>query len=352
MGCGGNATALQDQTSLASHELAETITDPEIGLVTGFTYAFPAGWGDNNNNCGEIADICDDGSPGSTITVAGRAWVVQPFWSNRMRACVSSEPARPSSTISWANPSPITYGTPLSSVQLNASAGVTGTFVYSPVAGAVLPAGPQTLSVQFTPDDPANYTLSSATATLQVNQATPVITWPTPPPIGLGTPLTGAQLNASANVPGTFVYIPPSGTVPPLGVQTLGVQFSPSDTTNYRSTSASVTLQVNLPPSSLTGVSVTASGLAYSRVSQMFIGTVTVRNISATTIAGPLEILFATLPSGVTLVNATGALGGLPYLTWPGAGLAPGQSATVSVQFRNPGNVQINCTPVIYSGSF
>ena len=40
-----------------------------------------------------------------------------------------------------------------------------------------------------------------------------------------------------------------------------------------------------------------------------------------------------------------------PYLTIAAASLAPGQSATVSVQFENPLFATINFTPVIYSGS-
>ena len=92
-GCGGNATPLQDTTSLHSHELVEAVTDADIGLVTGNNYAFPAAWGDNNNMCGEIADICADGSPGDIITVAGRSWTVQPEWSNLQNKCTSTGPA-------------------------------------------------------------------------------------------------------------------------------------------------------------------------------------------------------------------------------------------------------------------
>jgi hypothetical protein len=57
------------------------------------------------------------------------------------------------------------------------------------------------------------------------------------------------------------------------------------------------------------------------------------------------------MPASVTLVNATSNLSGTPYLTVPAAaGLAPGQSTTFSVQFKNPSNVTLNVTPVIYSG--
>jgi hypothetical protein len=61
-------------------------------------------------------------------------------------------------TITWANPAAITYGTALSGTQLNATASVPGSFVYSPAAGVVLDAGNgQTLSVTFTPTDGSNY---------------------------------------------------------------------------------------------------------------------------------------------------------------------------------------------------
>ena len=105
-------------------------------------------------------------------------------------------------------------------------------------------------------------------------------------------------------------------------------------------------------PVSPSQVATTASGLAYSRVSQTFNGTVTLTNISSSAISGPLQIVFTGMPANVTLVNATSNLSGTPYLTVPAvASLAPGQSATVSVQFKNPSNATINFTPAIYSGS-
>ncbi len=55
--------------------------------------------------------------------------------------------------ISWVPPAPIPYGTALSGTQLNATASVPGTFVYTPAAGTVLTAGTQALAVTFTPTD-------------------------------------------------------------------------------------------------------------------------------------------------------------------------------------------------------
>ena len=111
-----------------------------------------------------------------------------------------------------------------------------------------------------------------------------------------------------------------------------------------------------LPLSTLLGgsqIAVTSSGLAYSRVSQTFNGTVTITNISNSTIVGPFQIVLYSLTAGATLMNATGAFGEWSYVTVPAAGsLAPGQSASVTVEFKNPSNATINFTPVTYSGSF
>ncbi|MBX2966255.1 MAG: gliding motility-associated C-terminal domain-containing protein [Cyclobacteriaceae bacterium] len=139
-------------------------------------------------------------------------------------------------TITWTNPAAITYGTPLSSTQLNATASVPGSFVYNPAAGTILNAGAnQTLSVNFTPTNTNNYnTVIGRTVQITVNKANPVVTWNTPAPITFGTPLSATQLNASANVAGTFVYTPATGTILNAGAnQTLSVNFTPSNTTNY-----------------------------------------------------------------------------------------------------------------------
>ncbi|MBV9494714.1 MAG: carboxypeptidase regulatory-like domain-containing protein [Acidobacteria bacterium] len=152
--------------------------------------------------------------------------------------------AKGTPVITWHPASPITYGTPLGAAQLNATANVPGTFTYVPPPGTILSAGTYTLNASFTPSDTTNYNNASATATLVVNKATPVITW-NPAPITYGTALGSSQLNATANTPGTFTYTPPAGTVLNAGNQTLSVSFVPNDTANYVSTSTTRTLVVN-----------------------------------------------------------------------------------------------------------
>jgi hypothetical protein len=154
--------------------------------------------------------------------------------------------------LTWANPAAISYGTPLSSAQLDAAASVPGSFAYLPAAGTVLAAGTQTLSVTFTPADTTDYTTAATTVQLQVNKATPAITWATPAAIPFGTPLSSSQLDATAAVPGTFVYSPAGGTVLSIGSHTLSVTFTPADTADYTTATATVKLTVNKPAPILT----------------------------------------------------------------------------------------------------
>ena len=61
---------------------------------------------------------------------------------------------------------------------LTPRASVLGSFVYTPTAGTVLPAGVNTLSVTFTPNNTAVYATATATVQLTVNPASQTITFP------------------------------------------------------------------------------------------------------------------------------------------------------------------------------
>ncbi|BDX36764.1 hypothetical protein CYCD_01190 [Tenuifilaceae bacterium CYCD] len=146
----------------------------------------------------------------------------------------------------WENPEDIVYGTTLSETQLNATSSIDGIFTYTPVAGALLSAGSsQSLSVEFTPTDIVNYEIVSKTVQINVNKAVPIITWNNPEDIVYGTALSEAQLNATADVPGTFSYNTNAGTILNVGVnQELEVIFTPNDILNYSSASAIVLINV------------------------------------------------------------------------------------------------------------
>ena len=252
--------------------------------------------------------------------------------------------------ITWATPAPITYGTPLSSTQLDATANVPGSFVYTPAAGTELASGSHILSVTFTPTNTAEYntatdsvtltvnnppvsvTVTPATATLYAGQTqqftssvsnndgsrcgkdrvtwtispsvgtisstglytapvtiskqqtvtvtatsqanptksasatitlmpktTPVITWATPAAIKYGAALSATQLDATASVPGTFVYTPAAGTVLSAGSHTLSVTFTPTNTVDYNTATDSVSLTVSQAALTITASSPTVS---------------------------------------------------------------------------------------------
>ncbi len=84
---------------------------------------------------------------------------------------------RATPAIIWAAPAAITYGTALSAAQLKAASTVAGTFTYAPAGGTILDAGAQTLEVNFTPSDPANYTTASASVSLEVAKAAATLTF-------------------------------------------------------------------------------------------------------------------------------------------------------------------------------
>jgi len=87
---------------------------------------------------------------------------------------------------------------------------------------------------------------SDATAALSIAQVTPAIQWGNPSDITVGVALGPTQLNATANVPGTFTYLPPAGTVLPVGTaQRLSATFVPTDSIDYNSASASALINVN-----------------------------------------------------------------------------------------------------------
>jgi alpha-tubulin suppressor-like RCC1 family protein len=87
---------------------------------------------------------------------------------------------------------------------------------------------------------------NSTVATLTVNKATPTITVaPTATPIVYGQTLAFSTLSGgSASVPGTFAFTTPS-TAPNAGTVIQDVTFTPSDTANYNTATASVSVTVN-----------------------------------------------------------------------------------------------------------
>jgi hypothetical protein len=155
---------------------------------------------------------------------------------------------------------------------------------YSPVLVTMLKDfGSCTFTASWGAD--ANYNPATSTQSTTAAKATPVITWATPAAITYGTPLGAAQLNATANVLGTFSYTPKSGSIENVGTDTLNVTFTPTSA-NYKSATATVALQVTqaatattiTSPSStatLNSVGIATAVLAYNVTSYKPTGAVT-----------------------------------------------------------------------------
>lgn len=165
-------------------------------------------------------------------------------------------PIQPTVTLS-SSQNPSTYGSPVTfTAQFNYP--LKGTVHFSslhedlgaiPINGTAvsitsssLRAGTEYITVNWGGDD----TYGPAYVDLQqvINKATPVITWPTPTPITYGTTLSGNQLNASLNVPGSCSYGQFTGQLLAAGSYSLSVSCAPSDSNDYYSVGASVPLSV------------------------------------------------------------------------------------------------------------
>ena len=77
--------------------------------------------------------------------------------------------------ITWATPAPISYGTKISSTQLDASSPVPGKFSYTVALGSLLNVGSYEITAYFTPNNSTDYESAAATVTLTVNKAEPTI---------------------------------------------------------------------------------------------------------------------------------------------------------------------------------
>ena len=112
--------------------------------------------------------------------------------------------------VTWTSPSAITYGTALSTTQLDAtSGGVAGTFAYTPAVLAIPGAGLQTLSVTFTPTDTTDYNTAIQTTTLTVNKAvttTTIATSVNPSVAGQSVTFTATVTSPMTDASGTVTF--------------------------------------------------------------------------------------------------------------------------------------------------
>ena len=187
--------------------------------------------------------------------------------------------------LAWTTPGPITYGTPLGSAQLDATAGVPGNFVYTPASG-VLAVGMQTLSVTFTPQDTGTY--AAATATVQITVLPATLT---------GTPNSATRPYGQANPAFTVTY---SGFV---NGDTASV-LTGSPTFSNTATPASA---VGTYPITVTQGTLAATNYAFSFASGV---NLTVTPATTTVNWGPLAPVTIGTALGSAQLNATATIAG------------------------------------------
>jgi hypothetical protein len=137
-----------------------------------------------------------------------------------------------------------------------------------------------------------------------------------------------------------------------LGTDLVGNAESPK-------TVAEATTQIVNAPVCASNVSaqvqVTRSGFGYNFATQRFVQTVTLKNISGSTVNAPISVVLDGLSSNATLFNPTGTTAcatpaGSPFINWLSS-LAPGASASIVLQFTNPTKAGITYATRVLSGS-
>ncbi len=180
-------------------------------------------------------------------------------------------------------------------------------------------------------------------------------------PSGAGTvtpnPTNSAGMTAGHYVPGTVVTLT-ANPVAPYGFSSwsgspdLSSTSANPTTITMNSATESVTANFTVQYTNVTS-SVTPSytGFTYNRFSKQGTEIVTIKNTSAQTISGPIQLVLSGLAAGVTPVNNTGTFNGSPYWTVTAGSLTPGASAQVSVTLAYATGSNTSATTTVYSGN-
>ena len=90
----------------------------------------------------------------------------------------------------------------------------------------------------FTPTDSTDYSSSTDTVSVTVSQAVPNVTWPTASTITYGQTLADSKLSGGTG-DGSFTWTTPT-TAPGAGSPSESVTFTPTDSTDYSSSTDTV----------------------------------------------------------------------------------------------------------------
>ncbi len=205
-------------------------------------------------------------------------------------------------TLTAPTASAITYGQTLASSTLTGGTAMNGTVTvggsFAWTDSTIAPnAGTPSYSVTFTPTDGSNYNTNTIQVTVTVNKATPTITMPpTASSLTYGQTLSASTLTGgTASVGGAFAWTNGS-TIPPAGTASYSVTFTPTDTTDYATTTVNVSVTVGKATPVVT-TPPTASSITYG------------------------QTLASSMLSGGTVMNGSVVVAG--KFTWTDSTIAP-----------------------------
>ena len=225
------------------------------------------------------------------------------------------------STITWPTPTAITYGTALTSIQLNATSSLGGTFSYTPATGTVLSAGQHQLSVTFTPTDTTHQS-STSSVLLNVGQAPLSISANNVSRVyGTANPVLSGTLGSAVNGDTfTETFSTSATALSPAGTYAIVPSVSGTNLADYSVAATNGTLTISPAPTTTT----------FTLSNQNLVLTADVTSMSGGTPAGSV-----TFYAGQTQLGSTTLSGGTASLTLTSF---PSGDASLSAKYAGDGN--------------
>ena len=279
---GKNGCNLTGSTTLKVKAVSSDATKVTASLVDPTNTSLPK---DTFTSCGDsikvkVAALAPTGTTPVTISleeVSNNTGATFTYDSAKFNVTVNS--AKQNQTISFDSGTPTskTFGDADFNVSATATSGLTvsyaakaGSSCTVSSAGLVHLTGAGTCTVVASQAGNTSYNAApNKEAAITVGKATPTITWSNPAAITYPTALSGTQLNATAqgvgggSLAGSFQYDPASGTVLNAGTHQLDTTFTPTNTTDYNSADANVSLLVNQASQSIDFTSTAPANAIY-----------------------------------------------------------------------------------------
>ena len=269
-----NTTTTLSSSANPSNYLGSVTFTATVSPVSGS--AVPTGpvqFSIDGSNVGSAVTLSGETATYTTSTLTGGTHSIGAVYTSNSSNYNSSAASTLTQTVNkltptvsvWPTASGITYGQTLASSTLTGgTASVGGTFAWT-TSSTAPGAGTPSESVTFTPSDTTDYNTVAGSVSVTVSKATPTVSvWPTASGITYGQTLASSTLTGgTASVGGTFAWTTPT-TAPGAGTPSESVKFTPSDTTDYKTVTGSVSVTVSKATPTVS-VWPTASGITYGQ---------------------------------------------------------------------------------------